>query len=170
MQPPKRLPTSPEGSQAPTPAGTHGMEDPTGSATTRLGRAEGTPAVGSGGARALGPDVRVTEAATVHLVRVLVSIAEFTTSPPAGWRRGAAHLEAIAAVTLQGDTAPQRGEPDPSPQQPPPARQPQQMRGAPASPAASRILPGAGLLPGRAARGAGTSLGRGMGLSPVVGS
>lgn len=65
--------------------------------------------------------MRVTEADTVHLVRVLVSIVEFTTSPPAGWRRGGAHLEAIAAVTLQGDTAPQRGEPDTSAQQPPPA-------------------------------------------------
>lgn len=46
----------------------------------------------------------------------------------------------------------------------------QQMRRAPASPAASRILPGAEPLPGRAARGTGTSSGRGMGLSPMVGS
>lgn len=105
------------------------MKDPVGSCglaaldTNTLSR-EAMPALSSGGARALRPDVRLAGTDTVHLVRVWVSIVEFTTSPPAGWRQGAAHLEAIAAVTLQGDTAPQRGEPDPAPQQPPPATAP----------------------------------------------
>lgn len=103
--------------------------------------------MGCGGARASRPDVRGAAADTVHLVRVLVSIAEFTTSTPAGWKQGGAHLEAIAAVTLQGDTAPQSTEHDTAPEQPLPTRaaslNPKQMRRAAASPppAGSRWVP-----------------------------
>jgi len=80
-----------------------------------------TPCRRSSGSR-LRPSPRITARCaryhTVHLLRVLVSIAAFTTSTPAGWERGGAHLEAIAAVTLQGDAAPQRRERGAVPEQP----------------------------------------------------
>lgn len=117
----------------------------------------------AGGARC---HMRLPGADTGHLLRPLLSIAEFTTSPPAGCRRGGEHLEAIVAVTLQGDTAPQRGEPDPSAGSllPPSA---QQMSREPASchqrgPACSRAPPRKGNTRHQRVSG------RGMGLSPMV--
>lgn len=103
-----------------------GVGRPGGSCCTTLGasppavaraedRAGSAPSCAGGAVPAHCGHMRLAGADTVQLLRPLVSIAEFTTSPPAGWRRGGEHLEAIAAVTLQGDTAPQRGEPDPSP-------------------------------------------------------
>lgn len=120
--------------------------------------------MGCGRARASRPDARGAAADTVHLVRVLVSIAEFTTSTPAGWRRGGA-----ASGSNRGCHASRRCC----------AAEQRTRYRAPAAPSSPRCLPpsppdeesrgplGAEPLPGRAARpGPGTWLGTGTGLSP----
>jgi len=192
--PPKRSPSAPGLSKPPLllapmrwripwGGGSHRMEDPTGwripweAPRARLGRAGRQrcqhqsdashqlcrcPRVGDRCARYRG--CRGTSGPGFGFHRGVHHI------PPAGWRRGRAHLEAIAAVTLQGDTAPRRGEPDTSPQQPPPALLLRQMSRAPAPPAATPILPGAEPLPATAMRSSGPEMGRGKGLSPGWGS
>lgn len=107
------------------------------------------------------PDAPLAAPDTAQLLRALLSIAELTTSPPAGWGRGQAHLEAIAAVTLQGDAAPQRGEPDPGPGS---SSRPRHST-EPAS-ASGRVLPGPEPLPAREHPGQ-AGLGNGDGAEPL---
>ena len=77
----------PTGWRIPWDGGSHGKHHEPGLAALVANgvSTKAMPVISSVGARALGTDVRVTEAAAVHLARGLVSIAAFTTSPqPAG--------------------------------------------------------------------------------------
>lgn len=113
---------------------------------------------------ALGPDVRAAEADTAHLVRVLVSIAELTTSPrPAGGRRSTSGSNHSCHASRRYGTAERRTRNSPRSLPQPQHTEHQHP------PATSCIRMGARPIQGRALCDAGSSLGKGMGLSAAVG-